>query len=131
MFDSLKLHQNASAEIFYKASMLRKNMTETENKLWQLIRNKQLGVKFRRQHPLGPYVVDFYSHEIRLIIEVDGKYHFTEPQKEMDKSRDEKIIASGCRILRFTDDQIDFNLNDVIIEIKHEIDSIKLNAPVK
>lgn len=131
MFDSLKLHQNAGAEIFYKASMLRKNMTETENKLWQHIRNKQLGVKFRRQHPLGPYVVDFYSHEIRLIIEVDGEYHLAESQKEIDKLRDEKIIASGCRILRFSDDQINCKLNDVIIEIKHKVDSIKSNAPVK
>lgn len=131
MFDSLKLHQNAGAEIFYKASMLRKNMTETENKLWQHIRNKQLGVKFRRQHPLGPYVVDFYSHEIRLIIEVDGEYHLAESLKEIDKLRDEKIIASGCRILRFSDDQINCKLNDVIIEIKHKVDSIKSNAPVK
>jgi len=61
---------------FLKANELRDKMTLSERQLWsELEKNKLLGVKFRRQHPIGVYIVDFYAHKLKLIIELDGKYH--------------------------------------------------------
>lgn len=66
----------ASPKIFQRATELRKNMTEAERILWSALRRKQLsGKRFRRQHPIETFIVDFYCHEARLVIEVDGGIH--------------------------------------------------------
>jgi cyclase len=65
----------ASKLIFQKAEELRKNMTHAELLMWGILKGNQLGVKFRRQHPVSFYIVDFYCHELKLVIEVDGSIH--------------------------------------------------------
>ena len=70
-----------------RAREFRQNETSVEKILWQSLRNRQiLNLKFRRQHQIGDYIVDFYCHELKLIIELDGGYHFTDEQQKKDQS---------------------------------------------
>lgn len=84
----------------------RKNPTETEAWLWQCLRNHQLGAKFRRQHPIGRYIADFYCDEHKLVIEIDGGIHLKKDQKLYDASRQEDLEGQGYRIIRFTTDEV-------------------------
>lgn len=82
------LHNGATGNSFRYARLNRKMQTEAENLLWQNLRNRKLqGIKFRRQHPISTYILDFYSHECRLAIELDGSHHDEAEQKEYDKGR--------------------------------------------
>ncbi len=100
------LHANAERELFAFAYKLRRNMTETEKLLWEFLRTKPRGYKFRRQHPFGQYIFDFYCHSKRLAIEVDGPYHDIKKQQALDEIRTEVIISMGITELRFTDEEI-------------------------
>ena len=93
--------------------------------MWEHPRNKKIGAKFRRQHPGGIFILDFYSHEIRLVIEIDGKYHNKKHILEMDENRSENIVASGLTILRFTDEEIISDINKVLIKTRETIDNLK------
>ena len=104
---------NASSEIFQKAEMLRKNMTKAETVLWERLRKNQLGVRFKAQHPIERYIVDFYCHKAKLVIEVDGEIH--KFQKEYDLGREAELEKYGLKILRFTNKDI-FNKIDLVIE---------------
>ena len=84
----------------YAARKLRRNMTLPEAMLWQRLRASGLGVKVRRQHPIGPYVVDFYVREWRLVIEVDGEVHGFGDRPERDAVRDQFLALNGNRMLR-------------------------------
>ncbi|CAE6920677.1 putative protein [Vibrio sp. B1ASS3] len=87
-------------------SQLRTNMPKPEEVLWQRIRRKQLGVKFRRQHGIGRYIVDFYCTELNLVIEIDGNSHFSDEGKEKDAMRDAFLEALGIKVLRFTNEEV-------------------------
>ena len=87
-------------------SQLRANMPKPEQVLWQRIRRKQLGVKFRRQHGIGRYIVDFYCGELNLVIEIDGDSHFSDEGKEKDTIRDAFMEALGIKVLRFTNEEV-------------------------
>ncbi|CAH1529767.1 Endonuclease domain-containing protein [Vibrio jasicida] len=87
-------------------SQLRSNMPKPEQVLWQRIRRKQLGVKFRRQHGIGRYIVDFYCAELNLVIEIDGDSHFSDKGKEKDAMRDAFLEALGIKVLRFTNEEV-------------------------
>ena len=83
-----------------RARELRRTMTETERLLWSHLRNRQLGgLKFRRQHPLGPSIVDFYCAAKRLVVEVDGGIH--DSQCDRDAVRTERLEEHGCKVIRF------------------------------
>ena len=109
---------NASPDIFRKAEYLRLNMTKTERMLWEKLRNKQLGVRFKAQHPIERFIADFYCHQSKLVVEVDGEIH--KYQKEYDDGREAEIEKYGIRIIRFTN-------NEVINDINHVIEKIKMN----
>ena len=96
---------------------LRKRSTKQEKVLWQELKNKKLGYKFRRQHSIGGYVADFYCAESRLVIEIDGSSHNKEIQKEYDSIRDTFLKDLNHAILRFKNEDIDNNLNEVIKKI--------------
>jgi very-short-patch-repair endonuclease len=97
------------------ARRLRKAMTDAERKLWTKLRDRQLeGVKFRRQHPLGDYVLDFYCEERQLVIEVDGGQH----TPERDAVRTAWLEAHGCRVLRFWNPDVLLHLPDVLEMIR-------------
>jgi len=95
---------------------LRKNMTNAERLLWSQLRFKQLnGLKFRRQHPIGNYVVDFVCIERKLIVELDGSQHFD--NKFYDDKRTADLGRLGYRVLRFWDNEVFENLSGVMAVI--------------
>jgi very-short-patch-repair endonuclease len=96
------------------ARMLRKNMTDVERKLWSRLRSNQLGVKFRRQVPFGTYIADFMSLKEKLIIELDGSQHYQADGIRKDKIRDEYFKQEGFNVLRFSNVEINENIDGVI-----------------
>jgi very-short-patch-repair endonuclease len=101
-----------------KRKMLRNNMPKAEIILWSKIRNKQLlKLKFRRQYSIGPFVLDFYCPEIRLAIEIDGDSHFQEEEIEYDKERQRYIEDKRIKFLRFTNEDVYKNINEVLNDI--------------
>ena len=104
--DTMGMHAGATPEIFRFAAKLRAKMTPEEKRLWEFLKIKPLGYKFRRQHPFSKYVLDFYCHKAKLSIEVDGKNHFTKKQQELDTIRTQEIKELGIKELRFTNEEI-------------------------
>jgi very-short-patch-repair endonuclease len=97
---------------------LRKRMTDAETLLWSKIQRCQLnGLRFRRQASIGPYIVDFYLPSVHLAIEIDGSIHDLPEIKEYDRNRQEEIEAANVTVLRFTNEDVMFNLNGILIEI--------------
>ena len=110
---------NASPKIFERANMLRKNMTNTETKLWGYLKGKRiLNLRFRAQHPLDKFIADFYCHPLKLIIEVDGDIHKSKEQKEYDIGREAELDNWGIRVIRFKNEEIENNIDIVINKIK-------------
>lgn len=99
---------------FKKAAELRAKMTPAENKLWQYLRTKPHGHKFRRQHPISKYIVDFYFHSLQLIVEVDGGIHNSKAVKENDIVRQEYLESEGLKFLRITNDDLENGYSEVI-----------------
>jgi len=94
---------------------LRKNQTDAENLLWRHLRGKQLeGLRFRRQHPLGRYIVDFVCLEKRLVLELDGGQHGEEEGTIKGKERDHWLTTEGYRVLRFWNNDVLTNLEGVM-----------------
>ncbi|HVN59427.1 MAG TPA: endonuclease domain-containing protein [Bacteroidales bacterium] len=99
-------NHEADKNIIGKARILRKNMTKSEKMLWELLKNNKLcGCHFRKQHPYGIYIIDFFCYKAGLAIEVDGKIHLG--KREYDEKREEYLIRSGLRILRFKNEDIE------------------------
>lgn len=97
----------------------RRNSTTAENVLWQSIRNKQLGVEFRRQHIIGDFIVDFVCLDKMLVIEVDGGYHTERIQSEDDDIRTRILNSLGFSLVRFSNDRVLFDLDNVKSDIKN------------
>jgi len=118
------MKQNQTS-IYRIARELRQKTTETEKILWNELRGNKLGIKFRRQSAfiLGKYryVADFYCHDKKLIIEIDGGYHNEEEMKELDKFREEVFDHYSYKVIRFTNKEIKNNIDLVINKIKNEI----------
>jgi len=90
-------------------------MTEPERRLWSLLRSKQFQtLKFRRQHGIGPYVVDFYCSTNKIVIEVDGDTHGEEIEKIKDKRKEDFLCSLGIRVIRYTNREIMQNLDGVL-----------------
>lgn len=98
---------------------LRKNQTKSEYIIWQKLRSSQLGVKFRRQYGIGKFIVDFYCHKLKLIIEIDGHIHAE--QKNYDKYRQEYLEKLGFTVIRYRNEQILYELENVLEDIKSKI----------
>lgn len=108
----------ARPNIFGKAKELRSRMTPAEIILWDKVRNKQiLGLRFRRQHPISQFIVDFYCHQARLVIEIDGDIHQLPEVKERDDGRTFELEKFGLKVIRFKNDEVINNLPKVIYEI--------------
>jgi very-short-patch-repair endonuclease len=112
------LNFGAKREIFENAKELRKNQTEAEKALWELLRSRRCGgLKFRRQHPVKEFILDFYCHEYFLGIEVDGEVHENDMAKEYDQNRTAELESLGITILRFNNEEVLTNLEKVKSEI--------------
>jgi very-short-patch-repair endonuclease len=111
------------------ARTLRRQMTNAEIILWsRLRRNACQGHKFRRQHPIGPYVADFACIAARLVVEVDGATHGTEEERDHDARRDAFMASKGWRIVRVQNHEVYKRLDDVLAAICHWI---PLSEPTK
>lgn len=100
---------------------LRRYSTEQEKKLWEKLRKSQLGYKFRRQHSIGGYIVDFYCAETRLVIEIDGSSHDVLDQKEYDSVRDQFLKDLNHTVLRFKNEEVDAEIEKVITKIQKNL----------
>ncbi len=103
---------------------LRNSLTPAEAKLWSLLKNSQLeNRKFRRQHSVGPYVLDFYCPSEKLCIELDGSVHFTDSGYEYDTARTEYLEALDIRVMRFENKDVFENTEGVLEEIRRSFTS--------
>ncbi len=108
------------------ARRLRSNQTSAEGKLWTAFRRHGIeGFRFRRQVALFGFVVDFASYEARLIVEVDGATHSTEPEVARDARRDEILQANGNSVLRFTNDEVFHNVDGVLETIRLKLRELR------
>lgn len=99
---------------------LREHMTQAEVYLWTFIRNKQLGFKFRRQVSIGYFVVDFYCKELGLAIEIDGGIHLNQTVQERDRLRQKIIESDNVCFLRFTNEEILYDIHNALDKIKKQ-----------
>jgi very-short-patch-repair endonuclease len=101
------------------AKNLRKRSTDTERHLWKHLRTKQLeGLKFKRQQPVGKYIVDFICFEKKIIIELDGGQHNEQLEKHKDRQRDLWLEEQGYTVLRFWDNEVLMNIREVLEVIR-------------
>ena len=118
-----QLHLGSQSSTQGYARELRLRATEAEQKLWSLLRNRQLkGKKFRRQHAVANYVVDFYCNECKLAIELDGNFHADAEAKEYDAARTALLKELGINVLRFWNEEIINNQIKVLSEIGKYLD---------
>ncbi|MBP6060441.1 MAG: DUF559 domain-containing protein [Candidatus Pacebacteria bacterium] len=107
-----------------KARYLRQEETKAEKILWQKLRGNKLGIRFRRQHPIAMYILDFYAPEIKLAIELDGSQHKLKDSREYDKERAEYLQSKGINIIRFWNSEVEKNLEIVIDKIREKINEL-------
>jgi 5-methyltetrahydrofolate--homocysteine methyltransferase len=109
---------------------LRNNPTFAEQRLWQYLRKRRfLGLKFRRQESLGRYIVDFFCYEKMLVVEVDGSIHNIPEQKEYDRIRTEFLQERNINVVRFTNDEVLYNIEYVLKRLEREILAPPLAPP--
>ncbi|MFZ1675869.1 MAG: endonuclease domain-containing protein [Saprospiraceae bacterium] len=113
------MHYGASPAIFNAAQNLRSRLTDAEKILWEYLHNHHSGFRFRRQHPLWNYVVDFYSHRLKLVIEIDGEIHTSDEVQIRDAEKENGLKNLNLIVLRFTNFDIFHNFEIV----KSKIDS--------
>ncbi len=107
------MRRNVEEKTRKHARELRREMTPAEKRLWHRIRGGRLhGLQVRRQHPIGPYIADFYIPELRLVIEVDGDSH--DNRIEKDRARDRYLSGEGCAVVRFQNRYIEESLDCVL-----------------
>jgi len=118
------LYYGAFPETFRLSKQLRRSMTPAEKELWKLLRDRSLGgYKFRRQHPVREFVVDFFCFEKELAIELDGDIHLEEEVHHRDTNRTVELERMGIKVIRFTNDEVLNNLDEVKTKILNTLTS--------
>jgi very-short-patch-repair endonuclease len=120
----------ASERTFVRAKSLRRTMSPPEVMLWQYLRGSQLGgLRFRRQHPIGPYILDFYCAELQLAVEVDGQSHDFRSRALADQRRDAWLQSQGVRVARFLASDVlsADGIEAVLKAILNEASAIRVN----
>lgn len=115
-------NHNASPKTFENARFLKKTPTIAENLLWQNLRDRNiLGLKFRRQHPIKNFILDFYCHEKQLAIEIDGEIHNKSENRSYDESRTQELNAMNIHVLRFNNHEVLNDISGVLKRIREHI----------
>lgn len=114
----LNLKINNLPRLRERRKQLRSNLTPAEAKLWTFLQSSKTGFKFRRQHSVGRYILDFYCPQKQFCIELDGAVHYTEKGAKYDKIRTEYLRTANIRVLRFENKIVFENTNGVLEEIK-------------
>jgi very-short-patch-repair endonuclease len=110
--------------LLLRSRELRNNMTDTERSLWSKLRRKQLkGYQFYRQKIIGNYIVDFYCAKAKLVVEVDGAQHYSEEMLEADKQRDDYLRGSALTVIRFSNLEVQKNLDGVVERVLECLES--------
>jgi very-short-patch-repair endonuclease len=124
----ISMYYGADSSTQRAAHILRRSMTKAEAVLWKKLRDREIfNTKFRRQHPVFIFIVDFYCHEYKLVIEVDGEIHSDEETKQYDLGRTEVLNQLGLKVIRFTNDQILYDIESVTTKI---LDTITKQTPL-
>ncbi|MEO5944174.1 MAG: DUF559 domain-containing protein [Ferruginibacter sp.] len=123
--DNTNMHFGASHLIFKRAEELRKFSTHEEEIVWGYLKGNQLGVKFRRQHPLLFYIADFYCHTLKLVIEIDGSVHNKEDVKITDAIRQKEIEDLGIKVIRFSNKQVRNSSENIVKKIMETITELQ------
>ncbi len=97
---------------------MRRPLTPQEKILWEHLRNRKLGMKFRRQHSIGPYIADFYSRESMLVVEIDGNQHKDKNAKIYDSDRTSYFNELGIKVLRFWNGEVETDIEKMLAKIK-------------
>jgi ATP-dependent DNA helicase RecQ len=113
----MEKHHRIHPTIRQFARELRQPQTPAEATLWRYLRNRNLKYKFRRQHPIDFFIIDFYCAEAKLLIEIDGDSHLVKEQMEYDKARTGYLEERGYKVIRFTNNDVRYNINAVADEI--------------
>ncbi len=123
------MSHNADYRLFQFAMENRTKPTAAEALLWEQLKNKQLnGAKFRRQHPIGNFILDFYCHAALLGIEVDGEYHNDPSQRAADEARSEALLEeTGIKILRFSNAEVIQDIQGVMTTIANTLSFLQKN----
>ena len=121
-----EMHSHPRQPLTPRARQLRRSQTDAERKLWYMLRSRQLnGAKFRRQHPVGSYVVDFADVEDKFIIEVDGGQHNEDSAKKRDAKRTAQLRAAGFTVVRFWDNEVLADVEAVLTRIAQVLGEVK------
>ena len=120
------LHKGAIGKLYQYGRELRQTSTKAEKILWECLRDRKLGgLKFRRQHPMLKFIADFYCHEKKLVVELDGTIHDEKEIAEYDKYRTFELEGSGINVVRFRNEEVENNINYVVNEIRKATEKIK------
>ena len=118
------LHKGAIGKLYEYSRELRQVSTEAEELLWKELRNRKLnGLKFRRQHPLDKYIADFYCHEKKLVIELDGAVHDKKGNKEYDNARTVELVGLKINVIRLRNEEIENDIDKVLKKIIQILES--------
>jgi very-short-patch-repair endonuclease len=109
-----------SPVILARARELRQPQTPAEQAVWGRVRRRQLGVYFRRQHPIWRFILDFYCASARLVVEIDGDVHAEADQMKYDAARTEWLVSRGLRVIRFTNREVETQLDTLVHMIAAE-----------
>jgi len=113
------LHKGAIGKLYQYGRELRQSSTKAEKILWEYLRNRKLdGLKFRRQHPVDKFIADFYCHEKKLVIELDGAVHDDKMNAQYDEARTYELKGSGIKVIRFRNSEVESNISFVLKEIR-------------
>jgi len=118
-------HYNNRSSFKQRRKNLRNQSTKSEIVLWQKIKNKQLAVKFRRQYNIGYWIVDFYCHQLKLIIEIDGSIHHEEDVVKHDQIRQKILENKGYTIIRYSNHKVLDDIDSVVSNIKMAIQTLQ------
>lgn len=112
------------------AKTMRTNATDAESLMWQLLRNKRfMNLKFRRQHVIAPYIVDFYCHELGLVIELDGSQHNTEDGRAYDIERTKFLEALGLTVVRYWNHDVSGRMDEMLEDLWRRCSELKKPLP--
>lgn len=119
----MEMRHRIHPAILARAREMRHPQTPAEATLWRALRNRQTGFKFRRQHPIYRFIIDFYCAQARLLIEVDGESHLQPDQEEYDNARTKYLEDLGYKVIRFTNNDVRYNIQAVADKILQTVES--------
>jgi very-short-patch-repair endonuclease len=119
------MYFGAKPDLFKLAKEMRKNPTQSEKVLWNILRKYRIkGFLFRQQHPIYIFIADFYCHKIKLVVEVDGDVHFNDESQEHDAGRTGEMEKFGIKVIRFTNEQVLYNQDIILKQINKFITEV-------